>query len=38
MRLLTQSEPVQVYASGGIAVNHLDERYDGKHRIFSTMP
>ena len=30
MRLLTQSEPVQVYASGGIAVNHLDERYDGK--------
>ena len=30
MRLLTQSEPIQVYASGGIAVNHLDERYNGK--------
>lgn len=27
MRLLTQSEPVRVFASGSAANNHLDERY-----------
>jgi len=30
MRLIAQSEPVRVYASGGQDVNHLDEKYDGK--------
>ena len=30
MRFLTQSEAVRVYASGGIASNHLDERYNEK--------
>ena len=30
MRLMTGAEPVRVYASGGIDVNHLDERYDGE--------
>jgi myo-inositol 2-dehydrogenase / D-chiro-inositol 1-dehydrogenase len=30
MRLLTQSEPVRVYASGGQAHNHLDEVYGGR--------
>ncbi len=30
MRLITGSEPVRVYASGGQDVNHLDERYDGE--------
>jgi predicted dehydrogenase len=29
MRLVTRSEAVRVYASGGQDVNHLDERYDG---------
>ncbi len=28
MRLIIQSEPVRVYATGGQDVNHLDERYD----------
>lgn len=30
MRLITQSEAVRVYCSGGMDVNHLDELYDGK--------
>ncbi len=30
MRLLLHDEAVRVYASGGIDVNHLDERYDGE--------
>ncbi len=30
MRLLTGSEPLRVFASGGMDVNHLDERYNGK--------
>ncbi len=30
MRLLVQSEPVRVYCSGAMDVNHLDERYDGR--------
>lgn len=30
MRLLTQSEAVRVYASGGVDVNHLDENYNGE--------
>lgn len=30
MRLILQDEPVRVMASGGQAVNHLDERYDGE--------
>ncbi len=30
MRLIVQSEPVSVYCSGGMDVNHLDERYDGR--------
>jgi predicted dehydrogenase len=30
MRLLLKSDPVRVMASGGQAVNHLDERYGGK--------
>ncbi|TRC93093.1 Gfo/Idh/MocA family oxidoreductase [Mesorhizobium sp. WSM4303] len=30
MRLILKSDPVRVMASAGLAVNHLDERYDGK--------
>ena len=30
MRLIAQSEPLKVYASGNQDVNHLDEEYDGK--------
>jgi predicted dehydrogenase len=30
MRLITGSEPVRLYASGGQDVNHLDEAYDGE--------
>lgn len=30
MRLLTGSEPVRIFASGGMDVNHLDESYNGK--------
>ena len=30
MRLVTQSEPIKVYASGDQDVNHLSETYDGK--------
>ncbi len=30
MRLILKSDPVQVMASAGQAVNHLDERYDGE--------
>ncbi|MFK8083366.1 MAG: Gfo/Idh/MocA family protein [Granulosicoccus sp.] len=30
MRLMIQSEPVRVFASGAIDVNHLNESYDGK--------
>ena len=30
MRLAIGSNPVRIMASGGQAVNHLDERYDGK--------
>ena len=30
MRLILQAEPIRVYASGGVDVNHLDERYDGR--------
>ncbi len=30
MRLITASEPVRVYASAGMDVNHLDEEYDGE--------
>lgn len=30
MCLLTGANPVQVYASGGVDVNHIDERYDGR--------
>jgi predicted dehydrogenase len=30
MRLITGSEPVRVYASAGMDVNHLDEDYDGE--------
>jgi predicted dehydrogenase len=30
MRLITRSEAVRVYCSGGMDVNHLDERYDGR--------
>ena len=30
MRLIVQSDPVKVYASGGQDVNHLDESYNGK--------
>ena len=30
MRLLLQSEPVRIYASGSQAVNHVNEVYDGK--------
>jgi myo-inositol 2-dehydrogenase / D-chiro-inositol 1-dehydrogenase len=30
MRLIVQSEPVRVYCSGAMDVNHLEERYDGR--------
>lgn len=30
MRHILRSEPVRVYASGGMDVNHLDESYDGE--------
>jgi len=30
MRHIIQAEPVRVYCSGGMDVNHLDERYDGE--------
>jgi len=30
MRLIVGSEAVRVYCSGGMDVNHLDERYDGR--------
>jgi myo-inositol 2-dehydrogenase / D-chiro-inositol 1-dehydrogenase len=30
MRLVAQTDPVRVYASGGQDVNHLDERYAGE--------
>ena len=30
MRLTLNSDPVRVYASAGVDVNHLDERYDGQ--------
>ena len=30
MRLIVQSEPVRVYCSGAMDVNHLDESYDGR--------
>jgi myo-inositol 2-dehydrogenase/D-chiro-inositol 1-dehydrogenase len=30
MRVITGSEAVRVYCSGGTDVNHLDERYDGR--------
>ncbi|MDJ0630052.1 MAG: Gfo/Idh/MocA family oxidoreductase [Rhodobacter sp.] len=30
MRLILQSDPVRVYATAGVDVNHLDERYDGR--------
>ncbi len=30
MRLITRAEPVRVYCSGAMDVNHLDEAYDGK--------
>ncbi len=30
MRLIVQSEPVRVYCSGAMDVNHVDERYDGE--------
>ncbi|TNM63568.1 Gfo/Idh/MocA family protein [Aliirhizobium smilacinae] len=30
MRLILKSDPVRIMASGGQAVNHVDERYDGR--------
>lgn len=30
MRLITQSEPTRIYASGAMDVNHKDERYNGE--------
>ena len=30
MRLIVRSEPVRVYCSGAMDVNHVDERYDGE--------
>lgn len=30
MRLMTGAEPVRVFASGGMDVNHLDEAHDGR--------
>ncbi len=31
MRLVLDSDPVRVFASGSIAVNHLDEEYEGRN-------
>ncbi|MGQ7846155.1 Gfo/Idh/MocA family protein [Granulosicoccus sp. 3-233] len=30
MRLMTGAEPVRIFASGSMDVNHLDERYEGR--------
>ena len=30
MRLMSGAEPVRIFASGAMDVNHLDERYDGR--------
>lgn len=30
MRLMTGAEPVRIFASGAMDVNHLDEQYDGR--------
>nr|CAA6830605.1 MAG: Oxidoreductase, NAD(P)-dependent, weak similarity to Myo-inositol 2-dehydrogenase [uncultured Thiotrichaceae bacterium] len=30
MRLVLDDQPIRVYASGGVDVNHLDERYNGE--------
>lgn len=30
MRLISGAEPVRIYASGAMDVNHLEERYDGR--------
>ena len=30
MRLITRSEPLRVFCSGAMDLNHLDERYDGR--------
>ncbi len=30
MRLILGAEPVRIFCSGGMDVNHLDERYDGR--------
>ncbi len=30
MRVITQSDPIRIYASGGQGVNHLHEVYDGR--------
>ena len=30
MRLILGADPIRVYASAGVDVNHLDERYDGE--------
>jgi myo-inositol 2-dehydrogenase / D-chiro-inositol 1-dehydrogenase len=30
MRLIARSEPVRVYCSGSMDVNHVDERYEGR--------
>ena len=30
MRVIVQSEPVRVFCSGGVDVNHRDEAYDGR--------
>ena len=30
MRLITRSEPARIFCSGGMDVNHLNERYDGR--------
>lgn len=30
MRLIVRSEPTRIYATGGMDVNHLDERYNGE--------
>ena len=30
MRLVLKSDPIRVYASGAMDVNHIDERYNGK--------
>ena len=38
MRLIVQSKPLSVYASGGQDVNHLDEVYNGKSQTSLIMP